>query len=520
MSDRVIAVPVLNFACNQSLIILRNPMDSTTRTVVEKLKAVEPASRILERSTQHRAQWHTCVNEFTEDFLQSLNETPAFGNSVGRGDVPPELSISELPEPLPALLQTYKRQVLDVHINTASPRFFGYIPGGGLYGAALGDYLAAVTNRYSGVFFASPGAARIEDGLVRWIAQVLGYPETAGGTLTSGGSLANLAAVVTAREEVPFDQRDRAVVYWSSQVHHSMHKALRVAGMSGAVFREVPIDRRFRMIPEELVKQIESDRAHQLLPWLLVSSAGTANTGAIDPLNDLADIAQRFGLWHHIDAAYGGFFVLWDEGHRALAGIDRGDSITVDPHKGLFLPYGCGCVLVRDHQKLRNAHNADADYMQDAFTPPDEVSPTDYSVELTRHFRGLRLWLPLRLNGLGPFRAALEEKALLARWFHQTLCELDEFECGPYPDLSVATFRYRPRGVPVEDVDTLNELNLRLAKSIRDDGRVFLSSTKLAAPACPTGAVYLRLAVLCFRSHLEHVREVVDVLHRLVAVLD
>ncbi|MEE9296539.1 MAG: aminotransferase class I/II-fold pyridoxal phosphate-dependent enzyme, partial [Phycisphaerae bacterium] len=356
LTRRWYPVPALDFACDQSSITFLSAMETAARTIVDKLKAIEPASRILETSTQQRADWHTGVNDFTEAFLESLTQAPAYGNSVGRREPPAEFGIAEQPAPLTDLLPTYKRQVLDLHINPASPRFFGYIPGGGLYTAALGDYLAAVTNRYAGVFFASPGAARMEDALVRWIARLLGYPETAGGTLTSGGSLANLAAVVTAREEVSFDDRGRAVVYMTSQTHHSMHKALRVAGMSGAVLRKVPIDPRFRMIPEELVKQIEADRAQRLLPWLLVSSAGTTNTGSIDPLNDLADIAQRFGLWHHIDAAYGGFFVLWKEGRRALAGIDRGDSITVDPHKGLFLPYGCGCVLVRDHRKLRKAH--------------------------------------------------------------------------------------------------------------------------------------------------------------------
>ncbi|UCC30090.1 MAG: aspartate aminotransferase family protein [Phycisphaerales bacterium] len=495
-------------------------MPGSASTIIDRLKTLDESVRVLDVDPQRRSDWQSGVQESAERFLAGLDDLPAFGREEGPGDPPADLGVVEYATPLQDVLRTYERQVLGVHINPASPRFFGYIPGGGLYPAALGDYLAAVTNRYSGIFFAAPGAARIEDALVQWIAHVLGYPRTSGGTLTSGGSLANLAAVVTAREEVPFEQRGRAVVYMTGQVHHSMHKALRIAGMGGAVFREVSVDRQFRMDPEALAGQVESDRAEGLLPWLLVSSAGTTNTGCIDPLNDLSDVAERFGLWHHIDAAYGGFFVLWDEGRRLLDGIDRGDSITVDPHKGLFLPYGCGCVLVRDHRKLRNIHSVQADYMQDALTPPDEVSPADYSAELTRHFRGLRLWLPLRLFGLAPFRAALEEKVLLARWFHEQLCEMEDFECHSYPELSVATFRYRPRGVPADDVETLNELNLRLVRAIHSDGRVFLSSTKLTSEKCPAGAVYLRLAVLCFRSHLEHVREALHVLQRLAGAGD
>lgn len=487
--------------------------DQSTRDE-ERLDELERSARRLETDARQRGDWHAAVNDFAESFLQELAELPAFGNLEGPGSPASELSITESATPIHSLLETFQRQVLDVHLNPASPRFFGYIPGGGVYPAALGDFLAAVTNRYSGVFFASPGAARIENTLVRWIAGVLGCADTVGGTLTSGGSLANLAAVVTAREEVPFDQRSRAVVYMSSEVHHSMHKALRIAGMGGAVFRKVPMDDCYRIVPAGLVKQIESDQANGLLPWLLVSSAGTTNTGAIDPLDALADIAERFELWHHIDAAYGGFFVLWEEGRRALAGIERGDSITVDPHKGLFLPYGCGCVLVRDHRKLRDAHSAVADYMQDAVTPPEEVSADNYSAELTRHFRGLRLWLPLRLVGLKPYRDALEEKVLLARWFYAKLQELKQIECGPRPELSVVAFRYRPESVAVDDVERLDKLNLQLAERLRTEGRVFLSTTKLVGPAHPQGAVFLRLAVLCFRSHLEHVSEVVDLLRR------
>ncbi len=490
-------------------------MKESLRNIEDQVHALERTARLLEPDEQRRGEWHGQVNAFAETFLESLATVPAFGLQESPGNPAEELGIVEGSTTLPNLLDTIQRQVLEVHLNPASPRFFGYIPGGGLYGSALGDFLAAVTDRYSGVFFASPGAAHIENNLVRWIARILGYPETSGGTLTSGGSLANLAAVVTAREEVPFEHRNRAVVYMTSEVHHSMHKALRIAGMSGAVVRDVPIDDRFRMVPRELARQIEADRAQQLIPWLILSSAGTTNTGSIDPLDELSNVSERYGLWHHIDAAYGGFFVLWDEGRRALAGIERGDSITVDPHKGLFLPYGCGCVLVRDHRKLRDTHRASADYMRDAVAPPDAVSPADYSAELTRHFRGLRLWLPLRLAGLAPFRAAIQEKALLARWFHERLSEMDEFECGPYPELSVASFRYRPRGVSTDDVEKLNEINVRLAKAIHADGRVFLSSTKLVTPSHPTGAVYLRLAVLCFRSHLEHVQEVIDILLRL-----
>jgi aromatic-L-amino-acid decarboxylase len=510
--------------------MLRDGMDTSDDSIVERLAALEREARTLEPGGDERDAWLGGVRAFAEDFLQSLPARPAYDDVEGPGRPLDELAIRDTPTPLSDLLETYSRQALSVHLNPASPRFFGYIPGGGLYAAALGDYLAAVTNRYAGVFFASPGAARIESATVRWIAQTLGYPSTAGGTLTSGGSLANLSAVIVAREQVLPDDRHRAVVYMTSQVHHSMQKALQAAGMGAAVVRSVPVDDAYRMQPAALARQIEDDRRDGLRPWLLVSSAGTVNTGSVDPLDELADVASRYGLWHHIDAAYGGFFVMCEPGRRVLRGIERGDSITVDPHKGLFLPYGCGCVIVRDHAKLRDTHAAFAEYMQDVKIPPDEASPADYSLELTRHFRGLRLWLPLRLAGLAPFRAAIEEKMLLARWFHEQLAADPDFECGPCPELSVATFRHRPRatiasrgtavppsrGTGVSPVDdALDRLNLDLASAIHRDGRVFLSSTRLPRPNGDPPRVYLRLAVLSFRSHFEHVSEALNVVRRL-----
>ena len=386
-------------------------------------------------------------------------------------------------------------------LNPASGGHLGYIPGGGIYYSALGDYLADVFNRYAGIFYASPGAVRMENMLIRWMNSIVGYPETAAGNLTSGGSLANLIAIVTARDAcgIKSENMTRSVIYLSEQAHHSIDKAIRIAGLRECVVRHLPLDEKYRIIPDELDKQIDNDRSDGLNPFLIIASAGTTDVGAIDPLAAIGEISKRHGLWYHIDAAYGGFFVLTDEGRDKLKGIDTSDSLVIDPHKGLFLPYGLGVVLVKNAQALRESHRYMANYMQDAASSTDEASPADLSPELTKHFRGLRLWLPLMLHGVAPFRACLEEKLLLAKYFHAEVRKLG-FESKIEPELSVVTYRWLPK---TGDANTFNKV---LLQTVVADGRVFISSTML------DGEFTLRFACLAFRTHLSTVDMLLSVL--------
>lgn len=474
------------------------------------LLALEREARRLDPPAGTRARWREAVAERTERLLENLGELPAFRAGFGDPDGALAEPFAEEPLAIESALAILDEEVIAPGINAASGGSFGYIPGGGLYPAALGDFLADVTNRYSGVFFAAPGAVRLEMRLVQWLAELVGYPRaTAGGDLTSGGSIANLSAVVAAREaqgikaaEVP-----RHVVYLSEQRHHSMDKALRIAGLSECVRRILPVDARFRMRADALAAAVAADRKAGLVPWLAVATAGTTDVGAVDPVSDIADIAAAEALWLHVDAAYGGAFLLCPSGRSALAGIERSDSAVIDPHKGLFLPFGSGALVVRDRERLAAANRYHANYMQDAFRPEVELSPADLSPELSRPFRGLRLWLPLKLFGLAPFRAALEEKLALARWFHARLAESPGWQTGPPPDLSVVTYRYEPPRGAADD------FNRRLLAAVQHDGRVFISSTLL------DGRFTLRLAVLHFRTHLQEVELTLDLLHHYAAKL-
>jgi glutamate/tyrosine decarboxylase-like PLP-dependent enzyme len=461
-----------------------------------ELEALEAEARKLEAPPEERRAMTRDAGAYASAFISALPDNKTYSPDTAQAaEALFSLPIQEGPRDLESLLGAMDAGIHSTGINPASGGHFGYVPGGGLFHAALGDYLAAATNRYAGIFFANPGAVRIENILIRWMCRMVGYPESALGNLASGGSIANLIAITTAREHhgIKAAEIPNNVIYLTGQVHHCVQKALRIAGMGEAVLRYIPMDERYRMDTRALQTAITADRAAGLRPFMVTASAGTTDTGAIDPLDVIADIALDEGLWYHIDAAYGGFFMLAGELRPKFKGIERSDSIAIDPHKGLFLPYGLGAVLIRNLEAQFNAHFYTANYLQDALDTDAEPSPADLSPELTKHFRGLRMWLPLQLIGLAPFRAAIREKVLLCNYAYARLRAIG-FETGPPPELSIAIFRYVPP--KPEDPDTFNE---RLVRYVQDDGRVFLSSTRIG------GNYWIRLAVLSFRSHRKEV---------------
>lgn len=482
-------------------------MDSTD--LIGRIRELERSAASLEPDAPARRDLREAVLTHTEDFLDTLAAAPAFQSDAAPAAELAEHRPAEGPGAVDEILRLFRRSVENTGIRASSPGHLAYIPGGGLYASALGDYLAAVTDAYAGVRFAGPGAVEMESLLLRWMADLSGYPAGARGYLASGGSIANLTAVVAAREahELRCADIPKAVVYLTDQTHHSLEKALRIAGLGECVRRRIATDACHRMVPAALRQAVTDDRAAGLRPWLVLAAAGSTDVGAIDPLEPIAGIASAEGLWLHVDAAYGGFFLLCPEVRARLRGIELSDSLVMDPHKSLFLPYGLGAVLVRDGAALARANRYQADYMQDTVaSSPAADSPADLSPELSKHFRGPRLWLPLLLYGVAPFRACLEEKLLLTRYFHERVRSLG-FEVGPEPELTVSTYRWVPeRGDP----DVFNEA---LVRAIHRDGRVFVSSTRLG------GRYFLRLAVLSFRTHLPTIDLALRVLAEKVAGL-
>lgn len=416
--------------------------------------------------------------------------------------------IEDLPESgtdLGPLLDNLFERWIPKGFNAASPGYLAYIPGGGLVHSAVADLIASATNRYVGVFAAAPPLVQLETNVIRWFVKIIGLPEGAGGILTTGGSMANLVAIVTARRERLPENFLNGTIYVSDQVHHSVQKAAILAGFPSRNIRSIETDASFAIRTDRLSEAIRTDRNDGLEPFMIVGSAGTTNTGAVDPLDDLAALATAESLWFHVDAAYGGFFMLTERGREALRGIERADSLSLDPHKGLFVPYGTGSLLVRDQGALRRSHSIHADYLPEMQYDETQVDFCEISPELSRAFRGLRVWLPIRLAGIGAFRAALDEKLDLARYAYELLAEMEGIEIVAPPRLSVVAFRYRPAGVEGEELDRINQ---ELMAGVNERGRVYLTGTRLR------GRFAIRICVLSFRTHRERIDMAIEDIER------
>ncbi|MDP6408388.1 MAG: aminotransferase class I/II-fold pyridoxal phosphate-dependent enzyme [Planctomycetota bacterium] len=458
------------------------------------------ADRCLELSGERFGALLARVGRRLGAYLDTLESQPAW-HPDGGDEAARAVAGAPLPEgaaDVEQALDLLFERLVPTGFQTAGPGYLAFIPGGGLPEAAVADLISGVLNRYVGVWAAAPGLAQLETTVVRWFCDLMGYPPTSGGFLTTGGSLANWSAVVTARRCRLGDETAGGVLYASDQAHHSVVKAALLAGFAPEQVRRVPSDDAFRMRVDALTEAIATDRAAGLRPFLVCATAGTTNTGAVDDLNAVADVALTDGLWLHIDAAYGGFFTLTERGTTALAGIERADSVTLDPHKGLFLPYGTGCLLTRDLADLRRTHSIAADYMPAMQDGQERVDFCEISPELSRDCRGLRVWLPIVLHGIGPFRENLDEKLDLARWAADALGAVEGIELVAAPQLSLLAFRIAGEG---EDTERLNRALLERVNARR---RFYITPTILG------GRFTLRICVLSFRTHFERVRECVE----------
>ncbi|MCO5289419.1 MAG: aminotransferase class V-fold PLP-dependent enzyme [Bacteroidetes bacterium] len=464
--------------------------------IIQQLQELSHLSNRLDMQEAERNTITDAVTSYTNHFIAGLKHVKGFQQNELNS-----LAIDNKKKTIEELLSIYQKEVAENGINAASGTHLGYIPGGGVFTGAVADFIAAVTNPFASVYYASPGAAMVENEVVNWLKRVFSFPESATGCLSSGGSISTLIAFTAARDkhQVKNERVRKSVVYLSEQVHHSTQKALRIIGLEDVLIRYVPLDSHHRIQVDALEQLIAKDTAQGLIPFLIVATAGTTDTGAIDPLNDIADLAKKYHTWFHVDAAYGGFFILTSR-KNLFKGIERADSMIVDPHKGMFLPYGVGAVLIKDISATLHSNYYEANYMQDAAEDELAKSPANLSPELTKHFRGLRVWLPLQYHGIEPFIACLEEKLLLVKYFRQQLKERG-FWIGPEPDLSVSYFRY-----PFEkDADRKNQ---QLMNEIHADGDVFLSSSVIE------GKFVIRIAILAFRTKKETVDRAVAMIER------
>jgi len=421
-------------------------------------------------------------------------------------------------EPLPSSATPYD-QLLDFlfdeaiprSFNAAGPGYLAFIPGGGIFHAAVADLIADAVNRYVGVCAAAPLLAQLEANVVRWFCEIIGYGEGSGGVLTSGGSLANLTAIIAARRALLGDNFLHATLYCGDQTHHAFQKAAILAGFPAANIREIPSDAMFRVRTDLLVGAIARDRAAGLTPFMICGSAGTTATGAVDDLDALGKIATSESLWFHVDGAYGAFFLLTERGRTALRGIGQADSVILDPHKTLFLPFGTGALVVRDAATLRRAFSMHADYLPQYQESAELIDFCELSPELSRDFRGLRVWLPLKLFGIEPFRQQLEEKLDLTEWAAAQLHTIDSLEVIAEPQLSITAFRLIRPGLDDAAIDALNH---DLIARINARQRVMLTGATVA------GRFVIRICVVSHRTHRERMEMCMEDIRAAVAETD
>ena len=393
---------------------------------------------------------------------------------------------------LDALLDPLFRDWIPRSFTAAGPGYLAFIPGGGIFPAALADFISATTNRYTGVWMAAPALVQLEANALDWLREWMDFPDEARGLFTTGGSMATFNGVLCARERHLGADIRPGVLYTSDQAHHSVLKSAKLAGVMPDRVRAIGSDDRFRMRVDLLRDAIAADRRAGLKPFAVVSTAGTVNTGAVDPIDAIADLCAAERLWHHVDGAYGAFFYLVAGLRETLRGLPRADSLTLDPHKGMFLPYGTGALLVRDGAALRAAHEATASYLPAMPHPADFYDPSQHGPELSRGFPGLRVWLSVKLYGSAAFRAVIAEKVALTMEAARRVAALPGIVIDAPPELSLFAFHLTWPGASRADEDTATRAIVQKTTARR---RVMLTG-------CETRGRYMgRICVLSFRTH-------------------
>jgi aromatic-L-amino-acid decarboxylase len=402
-----------------------------------------------------RALGYRVVDLLTDHFAH-LSE-----DRVGtKGDPAVLRPLMKKPPPADAVLpdeifETMRRDIFSNKMNVGHPRHFAFVPVPSNFVSVMADALASGFNVFSGSWLAGSGSIAVELAVIDWLREWCGLPETAGGLFVSGGSMANLTAIVAARHAKLNDRIAGAVVYYSDQTHSSVDRAWRVAGFLPEQIRKLESDAQFRLPIGELERRIAEDRAAGLRPFAIVANAGTTNTGAIDPLPEIAALAKANDMWMHVDGAYGAAVALCERGRTLLRGLELADSLTLDPHKWLFQSMECGCVILRDADILKATYRITPEYLAEVHRNTSEVNPHDYGMQLTRSFRALKLWMSIQYFGLDAFRLAMERGFELAEFAESKLRAMPGWEVVTPAGMGIVTFHH-----PGADYDKIHQAML------------------------------------------------------------
>jgi glutamate/tyrosine decarboxylase-like PLP-dependent enzyme len=463
-------------------------------------------SKLQLSKDEMRQLGYRIVDQIVEHF-ENLSSKPVMRVSP-RAELEARLRepLPEQPTPIDSLLEQLQRDVWPNIGNVQHPRFFAFIPGPSNFVSVMADALAAGFNPFAGNWMEGSGTSQIELITVDWLREMCGLPETAGGLFVSGGSMANLTALMTARCAKLDNRSENAVVYFSDQTHNSIEKALRVLGFAREQIRKLPSDDVFRLRIESLQQAVVEDRAAGRQPFCVIANAGTTNTGAVDPLDELADLCAREDLWLHVDGAYGAAACLSERGKKLLAGIERADSLSLDPHKWLFQPFEIGCVLARDARLLKKTFHTMAEYLEDTRrAEEEEINYYDYGVQLTRGFRALKLWLSLKTFGAAAFREAINHGFELAEFAESVLRQSNHWRIVTPATMGIVTFRFVVEGCSESEI---NEIHRRMVEAMAEDGFAFANSTALR------GQTVMRLCAINPRTTEEDIRATIEQIER------
>jgi Glutamate decarboxylase and related PLP-dependent proteins len=403
------------------------------------------------------------------------------------------------------LVDSLRRNVFPYHAREPHPGFLAYVPSCPTFPALLGDWIATGYNFFAGVWPVAAGPNQIEMVVLDWFREWMGMPSGSSGLLTSGGSGANLTALVAARHRAVENGADirKLVVYTSAQAHSSVVRAAWIAGISRENVHVAEMDDLFRIDVKSLERVVAADRSAGLEPFAVVASAGTTNTGSVDPLHAIADFCEHEKLWMHIDAAYAGFAALTAEGREMLSGIERADSLTLDPHKWLFVPFECGCLMVRDPSTLTDAFRIMPEYLRDVEPGEEEVNFADRGEQLTRYSRALKIWMSVSYFGTDVISGAIQDAMDRARLMQTLVSSSRDFETLCEAQFGIFCFRARPGSVADGQLDALNE---RINARVVSGGRYLISSTRLR------GQFSLRICTLGFRTTEADIRDLFSTL--------
>jgi len=469
----------------------------------------------LDVSNQILEEISSAATTLVREYFNGIRNRPVLApNHAGKtkGAINVELPIQG--RPLEELLDEC-RTVMDLSRHNGHPRFFGYIASPSTPIGAYADLIASALNANITCWRSGPAGTEIEQLVVRWLGSLIRYDDNAKGLLTSGGSMANMIALLIASRRRGGAEASRKglwnagppmTLYASEEVHLSIPKAADILGLGRDHVRLISCDERHRLRVDQLGKQIQADQKNGFRPFCVVASAGTVNTGAIDPLDEIATVAREYDLWFHVDGAYGAPGVLDQRKADLFAGLERADSVSLDPHKWLYVPVDAGCLLFRDAGAAAAAFSTeDADYIKTHGLSDDAAfAYWDYGVELSRRFRALKVWLTLGYYGVSRLAEAISDDISLASYWGELVSKADDFELLAPVELSICCFRYVPPDLKGKD-DELNRLNEQIMGVVQKDGRAYLSN------ATVNGKFALRACITNFRTTKADVEQTIDV---------